>query len=655
MKLRFYFDYSDYRSYLMLPTLDALNLLPVNIQWIVVDAFSLRALSGIRTPDTPAERAWMRQEAMRFAAERKLPLVWRNDPIHNGHALRAGVWLMNHDPDAFLAFSRRIMTMIWAEGLQPDVARIREILQGILHDEDAIETIFSDATSKDHFLYQDMYLQQALSDGVFDVSTLVCDSAIFCRFDQEHVVRREILSQFLHALPSEKLHELSLELLLSLADATLSERLRGILSSESLQIVETREFPQQPLRLHPHTKAPQAEWPLPQTAVRADLVVRRIPAPAQSPDPLAMILAQAPDQGLAIVVGNIDFTSQNAMLKTLRSVSQTRHIVAILQDGAQRRMMYAKTGSKDAQILFADADTLLVSFSIRTWKCVLCAIEASDDIHLARRAAMDGAHLIIRMQDNDNSDAPVSEGWGYLTHAWIAEIRHEDVFLADAFGHRCGCTQDSIRLNGNFRLVGLPVWEPPPPRTLLLCDHAMSIGPLSAGADLELSCRMQNLEVATTFQKSEISSSRNSERLRIGENLIQLIPLSGEQICIPELVAHKLLQTLSRAHTQSIPLLVNYWSDLEFDMLEMLRPLHALIVETWHIPLVIVVLSQVVEVWQSNAQGTVYRLEKDEDVFTLDLDESIRAEECFPSFLERRGITSEAFIERLHGSEDENQ
>ena len=653
MKLRFYFDYSDYRSYLMLPALDALSALPLSIQWIVVDAFSLRALSGIRLPDTPSERAWLRQEAMRFAWEHKIPLVWRNDPIHNGHALRAGVWLMRHNPDAFLVYSRRIMQMIWADGIQPDVARLRALLEELLPEEDIVDTIFSDATAKDHFIYQDMYLQQALSDGVFDVSTLVCNTAVFCRFDQTAAMRREILSQLLQTLPAENLRTLLLDLLLCLPTADCSEKLRALASDKEVRVMETRAFPQQPLCIHPHTAPPHAVWPLPQSALKADLPVRRILLPEQSADPLAMIIAQAPDNGLALVIGELAFTSQNAILKTLRSVNQTRHIVTCLRDAAHRRMMYARTGAKDAHILIADADNLLVPFPIKTWKCVLCAPEASTDIHLARRAAGMGAHLIIRTTATD--ELPVSEAWGYLTHAWIATLGSETAFLADAFGHSTPCFQEDMRLTPLFRLNAMPAWEPPPPRTLLLCDHALSIGPLSAGADLELSCRMQNLEVATAFQKSEILSSRTSERLRIGEILIQLIPISGDQICVPELVAYKLLQTLNRAHAQSIPVLVNYWSDLEFDTLETMRPLHALIVDTWRIPLALVVLSQVVEVWQANAQGTVYRIEKEGDAFVLDLDESMRAEQCLPTLLTRQGISAEQFIERLHQNEEKTE
>lgn len=650
MKLRFYFDYSDYRSYLMLPTISFLETLPVQIQWIVVDAFSLRALSGIRVPDTPPERAWLRQEAMRFAASRKLSLVWRNDPVHNGHALRAGVWLMNHEPGIFIEFSRRIMHTLWADGLQPDVALIRDTINDLLHSDDAVETIFSDATSKDNFVYQDMYLQQALSDGVFDVATLVCNTSVFCRYDQENIIYREILSNLLHALPSDKLHAFSLDLLMSLSEASRDAHISALMSDDAPQLAVAREFPQHPIRLHPHTTAPQAIWPLPQTALKNDLVVKSVEIDEMSADPLASVLSQVPDHALALVHGDIEFTSQNAILKTLRSLSQTRHLIARIHDGSRYRMMYARTGTKDAQLLIADADNLLVTFSIRSWKCVLCATEAALDIHMARRAAYQGAHLIIRHVPE--SDAPASEGWGCLAHAWIAELAQDGAQFVDAFGHRNAKPNSEIRLNANYRLSAIPVWEPPPPRTLLLCDHALSIGPLSAGADLELSCRMQNLEVATAFQKSEISISRFSERLRIGENLIQLIPLSGEQICIPELIAHKLLQTLNRAHAQSIPILVNYWTDLEFDMLETLRPLHALVVETWHIPLIIVVLSQVVEVWQSNAQGTVYRIEKEEDAFTIDLDESIRADQCFPDFLARHGITSDQFLERIHETDD---
>ena len=64
MKAVFYFDYSDYRSYLMMHALDGVELDWLEVQWRSVDAYSLRAMSGCTTPaHTPLERAYERQEA----------------------------------------------------------------------------------------------------------------------------------------------------------------------------------------------------------------------------------------------------------------------------------------------------------------------------------------------------------------------------------------------------------------------------------------------------------------------------------------------------------------------------------------------------------------------------------------------------------------
>ena len=86
MKIRFYFDYSDYRSYLMLHTLKVLDDIPVEIEWIALDAYSLRALSGCEAPmQSPGEREYLKQEALIFLFDKASDVSYNNASVLNTH------------------------------------------------------------------------------------------------------------------------------------------------------------------------------------------------------------------------------------------------------------------------------------------------------------------------------------------------------------------------------------------------------------------------------------------------------------------------------------------------------------------------------------------------------------------------------------------
>ena len=644
MLIRFYFDFSDYRSYLMLDALHALKELPFQTQWIAVDAFSLRALSGAARPDTNAEHAYLRQEAVRFAASRHIPFIWQSERIRSGHALKAAVWLMKNAPHAVESFSRRLLTELWAQAHTPDIALVKTALDDLLHDNDIIDTIFSDVATHEGFVYQDACLQQALSDGVFDVPGVVMNKTLFCRFDQGELMKRELLKTALAQLSEEALLSACVDLIMDMPSHARRDAITSLLATNREEAA-TLPAPRQSVAIKPQIVAPQTGWKLPKTNVRSDLVVRSVAAPKGSVYPFADVVDDAPDNALTLVSQTLEFTSQKAMLQVLRTAPAGRTILARIRDGATQKLLFARTGDSDHELALLDDETPFLEFNIKTWKCLAVTASASKDIHVARIAAHHGIHAIVRIPQSD--DDPSSEAWGLSANTWVAELA-DTIQIVDSEASRLALkTGADFRLTSTYRLKQAHVWNAPAPRTILLTEHPITLGTIAAGANLELSCRVQNLEVTTGLQNCELSSSRTSERLRIGEHLIQVIPLSGEQICIPELVTHKILDTLSRAHAESIPLLVNYWNDIEFDALEILRPLHATLVSTWHIPMVIVVLNQIVEVWQCSAQGTAYRIEKENDCFTLDLDESPKADLCFERMIARLDLTADAFLKRV--------
>ncbi len=644
MLTRFYFDFSDYRSYLMLPTLDALAELSIQIQWIAVDAYSLRALSGISVPDTNAERAYLKQEATRFAEANHLPFIWQNERLRSGHALRACVWLMQNAPETVEPFARKMLTALWAYGQTPDITLVKTTLESLINDNDIIDTIFSDVAAHDGFIYQDTCLQQALADGAFDVPTVSAEEMLFCRFDQIELTKRACLKTALKKLNPDTILTAYIDLLSTLSVRDRRDAINEILKPQS---IETSPVPQtrQSIAVKPQITAPQSEWKLPRFAVRENMIVRAVSYARGSVYPFADVVDQAADNALTLVSQVIEFTSQKAMLQVVRTAPAGRTLLARVHDGAQIKTLFAQTGDSTPILVLLDEETPYIEFTLQSWRCFAVSPAASRDIHLARRAAHLGTNLIIRVSQSD--DDPSSEAWGLVSGAWVAELS-DKIHIIDSESSRTQLrTSAEIRLTPAYCLKQKHIWSAPAPRTILLTEHPITIGSLAAGASLEFSCRMQNLEVTTGLQNCELSSTRTSERLRLGEALIQVIPLAGDQICIPELVTHKLLETLNRAHAESVPLLVNYWNDIEFDMLEKLRPLHAAIVSLWRIPLVTVVLNQIVEVWQCSAQGTAYRIEKENDCFTLDLDESPRTDVCFEQMIARLELSADEFLKRV--------
>ncbi len=642
MKIRFYFDYSDYRSYLMLKTLNALGELPGHVQWIAVDAYSLRALSGAAAPQTNAERTWLQQDAMRFAAKNKLPFVWKSETLHSGHALRAGIWLMQHAPEAFESFSKKMLEAIWAQGKQPDFALVRTILTETVSRNNALETIFSDASAKESFLFQDACLQQALADGVFDVATIVMDDALFCRYDQVDDIKRQFLTNVLSAQPQHQILNTCIELVMAMDATERAHLLEAILKTDAQPTEERTDNPEITIR---HTiSQPQTTWRLPQQPVRGELQIRALAINTSAKNAFLEAIERAPENALTILTHAVEIEQTNELLEVLKQTAAQRYLIAKLADASG--YVFARSGAKDAQLTLIHDDAPYAECQIKSWKCLIVAPNMANNINAARHAAKLGVNVIVRAIEQ--TDAPNSEAWGCLAHAWVAELENEKISIIDTESRRLRLLADQdFKISSTYRHKQAPVWYPPAPRTLLLCDHALKLGEVNDGADLELASRSQNLEVATALQRSELSSSRTSERLRIGENLIQLIPLNGEQVCIPEMIAHKVLDTLNKAPSESLPMLVNYWNDLNYDTLESLRSIYAAIVQTWHMPLAIVIFNQIVEVWQCNAQNIPYRVEKDDELYTLDLAEMTPAEHCFERVLARLGRTAEDFVQEV--------
>lgn len=69
-------------------------------------------------------------------------------------------------------------------------------------------------------------------------------------------------------------------------------------------------------------------------------------------------------------------------------------------------------------------------------------------------------------------------------------------------------------------------------------------------------------------------------------------------------------------------------------------------------PIILVVGTQVVELWLANAQGYPYCIEKENDCFCIDMTELISNEQSFSQILSSLGISEQHYLMRLQNIEN---
>ena len=652
MKVRFYFDYCDYRSYLMMHSLQSLDVLPIHVQWIAMDAYSLRSLSGYaRQADCHAERRYLFQEARRFATQEGIPFFWRQESIHSGLALRVGLWLMQHAPNAFESFSRLILTQLWAHGQEMSTALLRDALEALDLD---YEAILDEASGPKGFLYQDTCLQEAISDGIFDVASLVMGDSLLTRFDQQDIIRRTALHEWLKTLPPSLVLQSCASLVDNLAADQRKHHIQQLIQASGQKTAYAAPIERTIQPIAHSLLPPEGTWRLPQALPRTDITVCL--RSGHGPDPLLDAFQRSADAALNLCPeAGHPYRGVPAFAQSAKKRLTARLFAAYVLDDDTPACLILRVDAKgnvQEVCLLRDSDDIQhIVFSWRGWTIAAFSPQACLDLNMARLAAHQGANLVLHLSPPQQASVPTAEAWGCVARAWIIDIKSTAPFspgLVDAESRRQALEEDAdTKLSPPCQLKHAPQWQALAPRTLLLYEKSLSFGEISANADIELACRGQNLEVTTLTQKSEISFSRVLERVRIGESLIQMLPFCGEQIFATEFVSHKILKSLSRSPREAIPILINYWHDLEFELLVIMRPVLATLIMTWRIPIVVVVLNQIVEVWLCSPQGTAYRIEKDDELYRIDLGELSRAEHCFPQMLRMLNLDETAYLRRL--------
>lgn len=640
--IRFYFDYSDYRSYLMMHSLGVLEDLPLSVQWIAVDAYSLRALSGhADSAEMPLVQEFRRREALRFCSREHLEFVWQPERIYIGSALHMGIWLMMHHPECLERYSRQVMQYVWGSGRVLDAATLREIVGAL-----GLDAELSFPSEAENFVFQDKCLQEALSDGVFDVPALVIGDEQICHFDQGQEIRRLALLEYLRALPLDAIYQAYAgELLLKDRDAFraqmryFSRRSPSVTSQDGAPSLHTIQ----------HTLAvPVSRWHVSRSpAGVSELEVRFCGVVRDVAGVMGLLAHAAPGCLMLGIVEDVEFGDDlSSFWQAVPGLSAPSLCVFSARAGGAGRLVAFEIGERrrewrgDADIECVDLPGIRVALLSRA---------GASDPHMARLAAHRGAHVIVRAGEDQGG---MSEAFGCISDCWVLELRERAAFASDRCAHR-------MALDTALKLpIGMGVfehvreWVPPVPRTLLLCERALTIGDLDTGANIELACRGNNLLVTTAQQSSELSATRVFEKLRVQDENILILPINGEQIFVTELISHHLVEAYNQGPRESLPIFINYWSEFEFEMLGYIRPVLSMMASVFQIPVVLVVSNQVAEVWLSNQKEHAYPVEKEDDCFTLDTAERVRFGECILRILDRFSVDDAAFLKRLKDIED---
>lgn len=173
------------------------------------------------------------------------------------------------------------------------------------------------------------------------------------------------------------------------------------------------------------------------------------------------------------------------------------------------------------------------------------------------------------------------------------------------------------------------------------------LGSLKVGGHLELACVGSSLMLRAERQQNLLSESRFFERMTLPVGTVCIVPLKEEQIMVSELVHFKLLDAFSRCASEARLIFVNYWRSLSEKALAEVRPVLATLEEIWHIPVVLVSGEIIVDVWASNSQGVVYRIERSDGVYALDVADIPFSQECLNGAMERLDTNETIFCERL--------
>lgn len=640
----FYFDFADVRSYLAAVQLPGLvSTLPIRLDLVPVNANALSAFVGapVRGVEPGAQR-YQQLDAERWARRHHLPLRWPSQPLTSGPALRVAMWLVQNAPehafDAILGIFRRV----WQRGEALGEEVVREVLGAAGLD---AQLALQHAARAESFPAFEALVELAVGDGIFEIPTLrIGANDDFVGFDRMDLVSRAVLECVLRTAPAERVATLCANLLAELEPAR-RDALLAELGQSSQHLELDADEPRNPrfdavaaaIRTLPTVDA-TAQLPIPQPAGALLLAVvpsRDHPRPLADAEDLRALLAEDPDHGVVfgpspMVVSDVPRLAESLAASGLESETGGL-LMPVIADGRDALLHLPPVRSARPSVhlrtIYAAIapDGELLAPVLSRGRIAMLSGGLAFDPAVHRKVARIGAHAIVLCGVSPADPTAIASA--VRCRRWIVTIDDERVGLHDREGQFVvrdfPLSEPSLRLELPWPPVlddpQARTWTVEAPRTLLVHERPVTLGAPDSGADLSFRVAGTSLSVSGGNVTSSLSPTQPFTAVRHGFATVQVVPVFGEQIMAAELVTAKILDALSRRRHSARILLVNYWPELAFAELGRLRPVLAATAREHEAPLLVVTGRRLVELWQSDAQRQVYRVEPDGELFPLDL------------------------------------
>ena len=621
LPVRIYFDFGDYRSYFLMKVVESWGNVPADFEWVAIDGQGLRSMSGSFHPDDgQLQREYRILEADRYAGYHGIAFVRPEGNISGSMATRIYSWVQEHHPDSALSFVRKVLYFVWGEGHSPTQSLLTMCLESLgLNAENA--WVFS--SQKDSFLHQDRMLQEALASEVFDVPVVCIDGERFLGYENADLVRGFLVRRWLERVDVNRMKDLLAQYLLGSSRDDFDQAVCGLhVGSESRESdsgLKGAVLSAEALS----GERPGGDYYIPVVPPGSQIAGLCFPVSGQSFDSFVIDSYSGCVSGqLGIASGPIsdvdDFGSLSAQFKKLRANGGS-FLAPVHHRGVLQLLQICGNPGGDVELILHKDGV----FIFNEWRigCVLFEDGTADPV-LARRVVAEGCHILI--SGGRGSDL-LSDfcALGMSCARWVLGFQESGVVIVDADGHYVLCREFFEGLSPGWPAHFEPgvgkVYSGEMTRRVLLREESLSIGSSSLGGEIEFSCRGKGLYVGTGSQRILLSDSRSDDRFKTGQRYITVIPIPGEEILVSELVEYKLARALSRSKDDGYPMFVNYWPELRFEMLERLRSVYRLLVTRWKVSLGVVVGTGIVEFWARSASGKGYSVEKEGDLFVIDL------------------------------------
>ena len=631
--MRLYFDFNDPNSLLLSFAIKG-QAADINlpVEWVALDRDALRAQAG-EPMVTRAELAsrYYKKEVERRAKRLGYTLVWPQSKVNTGLLARS-LQLAKQQLEAqvFVELVQQILEAIWLSGLSFNEQQLSGQLSALGLD---APLLLTEASRSESFLAIDNLIDEAIRAGVFEVPTFVVDGELFVGADSLDRAIEYERSLLLLELPHPKLAQ-SCAQLLSQVDSELRQSfMRGLpRAGEDNAALAPPSPPIKTINFEKHALAirtlanPEERVRLPLSALSQPMQLRYKTCAATSAAELAASLSGLGlQQGIVLGPAAVDLSPKGLENRSTQAQGLEAHggLIAATLHGHQEHTLHIPPSKRSLHLGLhprAGFEDRFAAHLISNGRAaLLMGADASDGL-AQRYAASQGAHLLILMGLPEASPVPLAAA--IRCQRWVLALGKHKLTLCAPDGSSAHIDADEAQLSlpwpPRFASPQPPAWSPAPPRTVLVHDEPIYLGAPDQRADLSLAVLGNGLSVVSASARSLLSANRRFETIRVSAGPICIVPLYEDAILVSEAVTHKMLSAISRAPKESRVLLVNYWSELSYDDLARLRPVWAATTAEWQSPVLTVIGTRPVELWESGQPDEAHRVEAESDRFPID-------------------------------------